>query len=149
MKVVSLTCPGCGANLSIEDGRKQCFCQYCGMKIMLDDESITYRTVDEARIKEAEVQAMLKMKEMEQKNKQIELYNQSIKYRVIASIIIGIIFCVTAVIGFSVESLKGMLFITLMTMPAIMMVWVIANPTIFESDETNNEKTKKQKKPRK
>lgn len=55
MKVVSLICPGCGANLSIEDGRKQCFCQYCGMKIMLDDESITYRTVDEARIKEAEV----------------------------------------------------------------------------------------------
>ena len=40
MKVVSLTCPGCGANLSIEDGRKQCFCEYCGMKIMLDDESI-------------------------------------------------------------------------------------------------------------
>lgn len=55
MKVISLTCPGCGANLSIEDGHKQCFCQYCGMKIMLDDESITYRTVDEARIKEAEV----------------------------------------------------------------------------------------------
>lgn len=55
MKVISLTCPGCGSNLSTEDGRKQCFCQYCGMKIMLDDESITYRTVDEARIKEAEV----------------------------------------------------------------------------------------------
>ena len=42
IKTVSLKCPECNANLEIEEGRKRCFCQYCGTKIMLDDGSCTY-----------------------------------------------------------------------------------------------------------
>ena len=53
MKIQSLRCPDCGASLSIDGELKQCFCQYCGAKIILDDGSTThtYRKVDEARIK--------------------------------------------------------------------------------------------------
>lgn len=42
MKVKRLKCPECGANLDIEEGRSFCFCQYCGCKIMLDDEKQEY-----------------------------------------------------------------------------------------------------------
>ena len=56
IKMVSLKCPECGANLEIEEERKQCFCQYCGTKIMLDDGSRTYTHVyiDKTREKELE-----------------------------------------------------------------------------------------------
>ena len=42
MKIKSLKCPECGANLEIEEGRSFCFCQYCGCKIMLDEEKHEY-----------------------------------------------------------------------------------------------------------
>lgn len=38
MKIRALKCPECGANLTIEKNRPFCFCQYCGCKIILDDE---------------------------------------------------------------------------------------------------------------
>ncbi|MGM9608039.1 MAG: hypothetical protein ACI3XJ_11100 [Oscillospiraceae bacterium] len=42
MKVKSLKCPECRANLEIEDDRTSCYCQYCGCKIILDDEKQEY-----------------------------------------------------------------------------------------------------------
>ena len=38
MKLKVLKCPECRANIEIEDGRNFCFCNYCGCKIILDDE---------------------------------------------------------------------------------------------------------------
>lgn len=38
MKLRVLKCPECRANLEIEEGRTFCYCQYCGCKIILDDE---------------------------------------------------------------------------------------------------------------
>lgn len=74
VKIISLKCPECGADISIEEGHKQCFCQYCGAKIMIDDGSTThtYRKVDEARIKEAEVDKLIRLKELEIKQKEAE-----------------------------------------------------------------------------
>lgn len=74
VKIISLKCPECGADISIEEGHKQCFCQYCGAKIMIDDGSTThtYRKVDEAKIKEAEVDKLIRLKELEIKQKEAE-----------------------------------------------------------------------------
>lgn len=61
-----LECPGCGANLELkEDDRDFAFCEYCGAKIMLDDYRSTHRIVDEARLKEAETDQVIKLKQME------------------------------------------------------------------------------------
>lgn len=38
MKLRVLKCPECRANIEITEGRNYCYCQYCGCKIMLDDE---------------------------------------------------------------------------------------------------------------
>lgn len=39
MKLLALKCPECMANLKIEEGRTSCFCEYCGCKIIIDDEN--------------------------------------------------------------------------------------------------------------
>ena len=60
------TCPSCGANLTIDDeDRDFAFCQYCGGKIMLDDYRSTQRIVDEAKLKQAETDRIIKLKEIE------------------------------------------------------------------------------------
>ncbi len=57
MKLISLQCKNCGAQLQVDPERKQVFCTYCGAKLLLDDDNIniTNRFVDEARLKEAEI----------------------------------------------------------------------------------------------
>ena len=61
MKIIPVECPKCGASFEIDEGRKTCFCQYCGTKIAIDDG--INRTVntniirDEAKIKELELRA--------------------------------------------------------------------------------------------
>jgi len=35
-----MTCPNCGAQLKVEMERGFCFCEYCGTKLMLDDEKM-------------------------------------------------------------------------------------------------------------
>ena len=70
MKLISLRCPECGANLNIKDGREECFCEYCGTKIKINDDTVhTYKTVDEAKIREVEAEKEIRLKELEQAEK--------------------------------------------------------------------------------
>ena len=67
----SLTCPGCNAGLEVEDeGRDFAFCQYCGTKIMLDDYRSTHRYVDEARVRQAETERLIRLRELELEEKE-------------------------------------------------------------------------------
>ena len=68
MKLISLTCPNCNANLdNIDPNLKQCYCQYCGTKIMLDDGTIRKEThiYDEAKILATEYDEKRKLRELE------------------------------------------------------------------------------------
>lgn len=38
MKLIHMRCPGCGSNLEIDLDGKQAFCQFCGAKLLIDDE---------------------------------------------------------------------------------------------------------------
>ena len=78
-------CPNCGAELQIDvKNRDFAFCQYCGSKIMLDDYRSTHRIVDEARIKEADIDKLIRLKELELKEKEM---SQARKGRMIAYIV--------------------------------------------------------------
>jgi hypothetical protein len=80
MKVIPLKCPECGATIQVEEGRQKCFCTYCGTQLYFDDgnKTITYheikehteRTIDEARIKEAENERLKMELETPQKHRE-------------------------------------------------------------------------------
>lgn len=79
IKMIALKCPECGAKLQIEEGHKECFCQYCGHKILLDDGNKkvnvnvinTYHKIDDTIIKEAEVDKLVRLKELEVEEKNL------------------------------------------------------------------------------
>lgn len=70
IKVNSVKCPECGADLPVEEGRTQLFCSYCGSKIIITDENkYTYHYVDDAAIKQAETDKLVKMRELDLEEK--------------------------------------------------------------------------------
>lgn len=65
-KLLTIKCPGCGANLNIEEGRNECFCSYCGSKILINDtKEYIYHTIDEAKIREVESNERIRLKQLE------------------------------------------------------------------------------------
>lgn len=87
------TCPNCNANLTIDDGNRDfAFCQYCGSKIILDDYRSTQRIIDEAKIKQAETDREVRLRELNIKEAQINQQNQLRK--ILTYIWIGSIFAV-------------------------------------------------------
>ena len=92
VNVIALKCPKCGADLQIEQGRTQCFCSYCGSKILLQNENeYIYRTVDEAKIRETELQAEMYRKEMEARERKCEMSRNFFKKRLIIYVLLGVI----------------------------------------------------------
>lgn len=66
VEFISVKCPECGANLNIEEDREQAFCTYCGTKILLHNENErVYRRIDEAGIKQAETDRIIRLREIE------------------------------------------------------------------------------------
>lgn len=104
MKLLSMTCPNCNANLdNIDPSRKYCYCQYCGTKILIDDEVNRREThiYDEARIKETESTERVKMREMDIEHEHSEQMNEILKYVLIFAAVLFVVGIVLAV--FDVE----------------------------------------------
>lgn len=97
INIVSMKCPGCGAALPVESGREFSFCSYCGTKVMLSNENeYIYRNIDEARIKEAETDRMIRLREMELKERENDRGRKAIlvAYGVaLAFVLIGAFIC--------------------------------------------------------
>lgn len=68
MQWFPINCHACGSKLQIPQDSKIFFCMYCGSKYLLDDGSktVTYHSVDEARIHEADVHERLELRKLEQ-----------------------------------------------------------------------------------
>ena len=50
MKIFEFNCPACGANLKCDTSRDVMYCEYCGKKLILDDESTHVKiSIDNAR----------------------------------------------------------------------------------------------------
>lgn len=104
MKLISLTCPNCNANLDdIDSSRPFCYCQYCGTKIALDDGTIRKEThiYDEAKIKETESSERVKMREMDLEREHSKQMNAILKYVLIFAAILFVVGIVLA--AFDVE----------------------------------------------
>ena len=104
MKLISLTCPNCNANLDdIDSSRPFCYCQYCGTKIALDDGTIRKEThiYDEAKIKETESSERVKMREMDVEHEHSKQMNEILKYALIFAAVIFVVGIILA--AFDVE----------------------------------------------
>lgn len=67
----SVKCPDCGASLPIEEGRTQLFCSYCGSHVIVSNENEhIYRHIDEASVKQAETDKIVRMRELEMAEQQ-------------------------------------------------------------------------------
>ena len=70
-------CPNCNASLTIDDqDREFAFCQYCGAKMMLDDYRSTQRIIDEAKLRQTEVDREIRLKELNIREAQMHQKNQ-------------------------------------------------------------------------
>ena len=91
----TLTCPQCGANLVVQNGKDYTFCIYCGTKVMLRNDNVhIYRNYDEAKIRQADTERIVKLREMEiaEKEKERKRIGKIIGYSIaIVLIIIGVI----------------------------------------------------------
>lgn len=104
MKLISLTCPNCNANLDdIDPSRPFCYCQYCGTKIALDDGTIRKEThiYDEAKIKETESSERVKMREMDLEREHSKQMNEILKYVLIFAAVLFVVGIILA--AFDVE----------------------------------------------
>ena len=104
MKLISLTCPNCNANLDdIDPSRPFCYCQYCGTKIALDDGTIRKEThiYDEAKIKETESSERVKMREMDLEREHSKQMNEILKYVLIFAAVLFVVGIV--LVAFDVE----------------------------------------------
>lgn len=130
MKIISLKCPECDAPVTIEEGHKQCYCKYCGAKILLDDGSTTYtyRNVDAARIREAEINGEIRLKELEIEQEEHRHKRKNNRIKVIVTIIMAVVSILfllansemAQAIGFALDA-------------AILWLWIV--PFLFEDDK--------------
>lgn len=68
MKLVSMKCPSCNANIFISDDQEMCYCNHCGTQIRISDpnnKKYTYTEIDAARIKEAESRENIRKRELD------------------------------------------------------------------------------------
>ena len=73
IKMIQVRCPSCNAELTVEEDRDYLFCQYCGTRVVIDnDNRYVYHKIDEARISESETKRLVKLKELELKEKKYQ-----------------------------------------------------------------------------
>ena len=101
IQFISVTCPQCGANLQIEEGREFAFCSYCGTKVMMSNENEhIVRTIDEAGIKQAETDRIVKLRQLDMEEKS----SISRKNLIIVWLVATAILLIIGIIGTSIEN---------------------------------------------
>lgn len=111
MKYKTIDCPKCGAPLNINPEIESpfIFCQYCGTKLVLDGDRFTYnknetyRTVDDAKIKEAEVRRDIRFRELDYAEKRDRRKTGRWKF-IAVLVIVGIL--LLAVLGMYLRTKK-------------------------------------------
>ena len=101
VKLISVKCPECGATLNIEEDREQAFCTYCGTKVLLHNENEhIYRHIDEAGVKQAETDRIVRMKQMELAEKKRAAAEKTKALKIKISLIMATVGILMMVIGY-------------------------------------------------
>ena len=133
IQMIEMKCPSCGANLSVEKEREMMYCDYCGAKIMLcNDHEYIYRRIDEAKIKKAETDRMVRMRELDLEMERQQQKKRKNKIKGIASIvlaILGIICILIGCIGMYIknESIEILTLVGFLFFLIIMCIWIASD----------------------
>lgn len=140
---IELTCPKCGAHLSVESSREILFCEYCGTKILLNDENtFTIRKIDEAKIRQAEADQLVQLKKLELEQKKAENDLKKLKFKIIISLIlaaVGVILMVIGDLAGSGSNLSDLSFIGFFPLLAVLYIWVFDAVSAAEKNKSKDD----------
>jgi len=119
----SVKCPECGANLPIEEGRERMFCSYCGTQIIMTNENEhIFRHVDEAKIKQAEVNQAIQLKKLEIIERKRAAAEKTKKIKIVVSIAMGVVGIILMLAGAGMGGLVGLL-----VLEGVMFIWIMSD----------------------
>lgn len=123
LRFVSIKCPECRASLDVEEGRKQIYCSYCGTHVLIEnDNEYVYRYIDEAKIKQAEVDQVVQIKKLEiMERKRVEAAKFK-RVKIVVSILMGIVGVILLIAGIGMGGLVGLL-----VLEGVMFIWILGD----------------------
>lgn len=137
IKMIPVKCPQCGADLTIEEGRQSLYCQYCGAKVIVQNENEhIYHTIDDAAVKQAETDRIVKLKQMELAEKKESAREKYKSFKIKLSIILGIIAIVSIGIGYNVDGGTGFAMVGLFAALILMYMWFL-DPNKEDNDDSD------------
>ena len=108
VNLISVKCPDCGATLNIEEGRKQAFCTYCGAKILINNENeYIYRHIDEAQVKQAETEQIIRLKQLELEAKKMASDEKLMSLKIKISLALFALGLALTIIGYMAAHASG------------------------------------------
>ena len=134
VKFTSVKCPDCGAVLPMEEGRNQVFCSYCGSKIiMMNENEYVYRHIDEAEIKQAETERILRLKKIEFIEKKREEAAKIKRIKIKLTIVLGILAVIFIGMGY-VGTNDGFIMPGLICCIIMACMWLLGDDQDDDSD---------------
>ena len=134
VKFTSVKCPDCGAVLPIEEGRNQVFCSYCGSKIIMTNENeYVYCHIDEAEIKQAETERILRLKKIEFIEKKREEAAKIKRIKIKLTIVLGILVVIFIGMGY-VGTNDGFIMPGLICCIIMACMWLLGDDQDDDSD---------------
>ena len=140
VKFISIKCPECGAPLDVEEGRQQIYCSYCGTKIMIqNDNEYIIRNIDEAGIKQAETDRIIRLKQMEIAEKKRVSAEKTQKLKIIISLALAIVGILMLTIGYlaggdSNSGLSMLSVVGLFPLMGAIYVWLLSKKEEYDDD---------------
>ena len=122
-KVIEARCPGCGAMVQFDPGQKRATCNYCGSSVAVEDaEEHVTRNIDEADLKRAETEQLIRLKELELREREMEREAKRRPLKTVGCILLGIIGAVCLVVGWGDwnHTSVGLLYVGLICLVAVM-----------------------------
>lgn len=108
IKMIAVKCPQCGANLDVEDGRKTLFCQYCGAKVIIqNDNEHIYHTIDDAAVERAETERMIKKHQIEMSRIRAANKGQRLKLKIKFTFVLAVVGVLMMMIGYGAAGASG------------------------------------------
>ncbi len=110
VEIKSVKCPECGASITIGEGRDKVFCSYCGSQILVSNENEhIYRHIDEAEMKKAETDRIVRTKRLEMLDKQYETSKKAKSLKIKVCLVLAVITVLFLFIGstFRVDAMNG------------------------------------------